>query len=149
MKRSILQLILFFVFAMFVAVLPSAVQAKLLPRFTSSGSGASTRTSAASSKSVVVTPRFLPARNGLRVAFNGLSNAKSVSYMLTYTTNGKEEGVTGSVDPSANSTSRELLFGTCSSGVCVNHGKIVNMKLEITSQLKSGKTSIKRYKIRV
>jgi len=132
-----------------IVLFPSKAQAKLLPRFTGSGGTPITRSSVVSSKNVVVTPRFLPGKSGLRVSFSGLSNANSVGYMLTYNTNGKEEGVTGSIDISSNSTQRDLLFSTCSSGVCTNHGKITGMKLEITSKLKSGKTSIRRYRIRV
>lgn len=121
--------------------------AKVLPRFQSSGGSSST--SARSYSGVSISPKFLPGRNGLRVAFGGLQYATEVSYMLTYETNGKSEGVTGSVKPGEGSTSRDLLFATCSSGVCTNHGKISNMRFEVTSKLKSGKTSIKRYRIRV
>jgi len=99
--------------------------AKVLPRFQSSGGSSST--SARSYSGVSISPKFLPGRNGLRVAFGGLQYATEVSYMLTYETNGKSEGVTGSVKP----------------------GKISNMRFEVTSKLKSGKTSIKRYRIRV
>jgi len=149
MKRDVLQFALFLILFLVVFIFPSGAQAKLLPRFTATGSGVSTRAPAVSSKSVVIVPRFLPARNGLSVSFSGIQNANTVSYMLTYTTNGKEEGVTGSIDTSSNIAKRELLFATCSSGVCTNHGKITNMRLEITSKLKSGKTAIRRYKIRV
>jgi len=125
--------------------------AKLLPRFQGS-SGSSSSSSAApvaSSKTVAVSPRYLPGKSGLKVFFGSLQNATSVSYILTYETNGKAEGVSGSVKPSEGNTSRDLLFATCSSGVCNNHGKITNMRLEVTSKLKSGKTSIKRYRMRV
>ena len=147
MKKLAL-LILFL--AVMSAMYSSIVEAKLLPRFQSSGGTATKPASARSYSTVVTSPRFLPARNGLRVAFSGLNNATSVSYMLIYETNGKQEGVSGSVNPSeGTSASRDLQFGTCSSGTCVQHKNITNMKLEITSHLTSGKTSIKRYRIRV
>jgi len=122
-------------------------QAKLLPRF--AGSNAAANQTPRSYSSVIITPRFMPARNGLRVSFAGLSNATNVTYILSYETNGKPEGVQGSINPSEGSTTRELLFGTCSTGVCVSHLDIKNMTLEIRSELTIGKTSIKRYRIRV
>ena len=129
--------------------LTDRVYAKLLPRFQSSGGTSSGPVSTKSYSGVMVSPRFMPARNGLRVSFSGLNNATSVSYTLTYETNGKQEGVSGSVNPSEGSTSRDLQFGTCSSGTCVAHKNIKNMKLEVTCKLTSGKTTIKRYSIRV
>ena len=141
----------FFIFlvilaASMVTACVSPAQAKLLPRFAKGGTSSS---APRSYSTVIVTPRFLPLRNGLRVSFAGLSNASSVTYMLSYQTNGKSEGVRGTIDPSEGSITREMLFGTCSSGVCVNHMNITNMRLEITSKLTNGKTSIKRYSIQV
>jgi hypothetical protein len=146
-----MQAVKFFIITIPIVFLlnPGYLEAKTLPRYRgTSGTGTSSAVSRPSN-TVQISLRFLPARNGVRVSFGGLNNATSVRYMLTYDTNGKSEGLSGSVNPSENSTSRDLQFATCSSGTCVKHANITNMKLEITSQLTSGKTAIKRYRIRV
>lgn len=99
---------------------------------------------------ITATAKLRRDRKALLVYFGNLQNANNVSYMLIYKTNGQEEGALGSVNPAqGNTASRELLFGTCSKSVCRYHTNITNMRLEITTELKSGKKSIKRYKIRV
>lgn len=128
-------------------VTASSVDARVLPRFRS---GAPASSSGASPSTVSVSPRFMSGKSGLRVSFNGISNAKKISYMLSYETNGKQEGVAGTITSAdGNSTSRDLLFGTCSSGVCRYHEGLKNMKLEVRSDLKNGKTAVRRYRIKI
>ncbi len=120
--------------------------AKVLPQVKSSKKTATTKRSFGSL--VTVTPKLRRDRKALLIYFGGLQNANSVSYLLIYTTNGQEEGAGGSVDPSyGNTSSREILFGTCSKNVCRYHANITDMRLEATADLKSGKKLIKRYKI--
>lgn len=121
------------------------VQARVLPRF-NSGGGKPTNYS-----TVVISPVLRADRKALVVYFAGLNNATAVTYTLSYNANGKSEGVRGTIQSASegNSTSRTLLFGTCSSGVCRYHSGISNMKLEVSSKLKSGKTTLRRYSIRV
>lgn len=149
MKRILLIMHLFLLSALVYLSLPETAYAKLLPRYRGSG-GTSVPISTRSYAGVGVSPSFMPGRGGLRVAFSNLQNATSVSYVLVYETGGKQEGVSGSVSSSdGSSVVRDLQFATCSSGVCVNHGKISNMQFTVTSELTSGKTSIKRFRIRV
>lgn len=96
-----------------------------------------------------VSARLRGDRKALNVSFSNLKKARNVMYILMYQTNGKDEGVSGSIDLSSDSTTRELLFGTCSSGVCRYHTSITNMKLEVTSEMTSGKKTLKRFRIRV
>ena len=94
--------------------------------------------------------RFRSDRRALNVNFYNLTTASSTSYELTYLGNGIEQGVVGSINQTeGSSASRLLLFGTCSKAVCTYHKNIQNMRLTITSKLNSGKTLIKRYKIKV
>ena len=138
------------VLALCTVVTAEYVEARVLPRFKSTGSSAPRSISTQASNTVIVQPGFMPGRGGLRVYFGNLQNAKSVSYTLSYETNGKPEGVSGTVSPSdGNSATRELLFGTCSTGVCTPHQNIKNMKLEVKIALVSGKVSVKRYRIKV
>lgn len=98
---------------------------------------------------ISVYPKLRGDRRALSVSFGNLQNANSVQYALIYVTNGQEEGAGGSVDTKISTSSRELLFGTCSKNDCRYHSNITNARLEVTSKLKSGKTSVKRYKIRI
>lgn len=100
--------------------------------------------------SVVIAPSLRRDRKALIVKFRNLKKAKSVFYSLVYQTNGKDEGVAGTVDSSSgNTVRRELLFGTCSSGVCRYHQRLKNMRFEATIELLSGKTLTKRYRIKI
>ena len=121
------------------------VEAKLLPRFSGSGSAGGSATTG-----FFVSPKLRGDRMALALYFGNLSKVKSVSYVLTYQGSGSDQGAIGSVDSSSgNAANRELLFGTCSSGVCTYHSNIVNAKLEITVEQLSGKKTLKRYRIRV
>ncbi|PIQ70287.1 hypothetical protein COS55_04035 [Candidatus Shapirobacteria bacterium CG03_land_8_20_14_0_80_40_19] len=94
--------------------------------------------------------KFRSDRRALNVSFYNLNTASSTSYELTYLGNDLEQGVVGSINPNeGSSASRLLLFGSCSGNVCTYHKNIQNMQLKITSKLKSGKTLIKRYRIKV
>jgi hypothetical protein len=125
----------------------SDVQAKVLPRYQSSGKAPA---KVAAPSGVAVSPRLRGDRRALEISFSNLSKANNVSYVLTYQTNGMDQGAQGSVSSSSgNSTSREVLFGTCSSGVCTYHANITNMKLEVTVELANGKKTVKRYKIKI
>ncbi|MBI2622257.1 hypothetical protein HYW66_01315 [Candidatus Microgenomates bacterium] len=121
------------------------VEAKVLPQ--TKGVKAAVRSAGGSS--FAVSARLLRNKNAVSVAFSNLQNVTSVMYTLSYQTSGREEGAGGTISQTEGSTSRELYFGTCSGYVCRPHGNITNARLEIQSQLKNGKTSIRRYKIRV
>lgn len=143
MKRVIVLLL--------IGILSTATPAsavRLLPRHTGT-KPASTAAKKTTSSSIGVSPKLMSGKTGLRVAFSNLTLANSVSYTLSYETNGKPEGVVGSVSVGKGSDTRELLFGTCSSGTCRYHKGLKNMTFTVTSSLKSGKKSIKRFRIRV
>lgn len=143
MKQLFICLSLSFIF-LFLHV--PFVDAKVLPQSRTQKSGGRVLVG----PSISISPRLRADRSALLVSFGNLQNASSVSYILTYSQNGQQEGAGGSTDPSqGNTASRELLFGTCSSGVCRLHSGISNMRFEVTTQLKSGKSVIKRFRIRV
>ena len=137
--------LLFIVFlSLFLLVLP--VEAKLLPRF----SGSSSYSGTSATTGFFVSPKLRGDRMAVALYFGNLSKVKSVSYVLTYQGSGSDQGAIGSVDSSSgNAANRELLFGTCSSGVCTYHSNIVNAKLEVTVEQLSGKKTLKRYRIKV
>lgn len=143
MKQVFICLSLFFIF-LFLFV--NFADAKVLPQ-------SKTKKSVGrvfAGPSISISPRLRVDRSALLVSFGNLQNASTVSYILTYAQNGQQEGAGGSVNPAdGNSATRELLFGTCSSGVCRLHSGISNMRFEINTELKSGKKVVKRYRIRV
>ncbi len=128
-------------------VFTSVVEAKLLPRFTKTGKMAGQRIV---SSGLVVSPKLRRDRLALILTLSNLQKVNNITYTLMYQTNGKDEGVSGTIDSSVGpSVTRELLFGTCSAGVCRYHQNISNMKLEVVSKLPNGKQTLKRYRIKV
>ena len=88
--------------------------------------------------------------NSVVVTFLNLSKVSRINYTLSYSANGVEQGVVGSLTPAGQTTdSRDLYFGTCSHGVCTAHRSITGATLTIETKLKSGGTHVKRYKIKI
>jgi hypothetical protein len=134
------------IFISFLATATTA-DAKLLPRYqTTTTSKAAPR---ATGNTIAVSPKFMSGKTGLKVAFSNVGAANTISYMLSYESNGKQEGIAGSVRPAEGNTSRDLLFGTCSSGKCVYHKNIKNCVLTVTAQLKNGKKQVKKFNVKV
>lgn len=120
---------------------------KTLPRVLNPGS---TTASPKSVKGITTSVRFRSDRRAIIVTFSNLSVASSINYVLTYTTNGVDQGFQGSVSPTLSSPqTREIIFGTCSSGTCRYDTKPTNAKLQITTVLKTGKKVIKTYRIKI
>lgn len=93
--------------------------------------------------------KFRGDRKAIILTLSNMSGVSSVSYQLTYLSNGISQGVMGQVDPSIEPTAtRELLFGTCSHGVCTYHTNIQNARLIVKSHLSSGLTVVKPYRIK-
>ena len=88
--------------------------------------------------------------NSIIVTFQNLTDVKRIQYELSYLTNGTAQGAMGTITPTGLvSDSRDLYFGTCSRGVCTPHYNITNATLFITTQLNSGGTNTKRYRIKI
>jgi hypothetical protein len=139
--------IVFSILLLSLTARPVQAAKRLLPRFRHRRS---VPAAARSYRGVAVSPRLRGDRRALIIYFGNLQNATLVTYRLSYKTGGRSEGAGGSVNPSeGNRARREILFGTCSAGVCNYHTDISEMKLEIISNLTSGKKSIKRYLVRV
>lgn len=117
----------------------------MLPQARKGGAAATVK-----SAGIGVSPVLRSDRHALNVYFSNLQNAKSVSYFLIYKTSTQDEGAGGTLNLSGGSSqSAELLFGTCSKGVCRYHTGIKNAKLEVTYTNKSNKKYIKKYRIKV
>ena len=117
---------------------------------TSRGSSGGSLTNYGTSGRVTTSVRFRGDRRAIIINFAGLNNATSVSYSLTYNSNGIPQGAVGTMtNIPGSSDSRELLFGTCSHGVCRYHTGLTDARLVITSKLKSGLTTRKSYRLKV
>jgi len=126
-------------------LLPGRVYAKrLLPA--AAGSKTTGKTTAGQVGTKV---KFRGDRRAVILSLSNLGTAKSVSYELQYETNGLTQGAGGSVAISGNTESREILFGSCSSGVCNYDKNIKNAKLTVTTILKSGKKIVKPFRLKV
>ncbi|PIS08749.1 hypothetical protein COT75_04680 [Candidatus Beckwithbacteria bacterium CG10_big_fil_rev_8_21_14_0_10_34_10] len=99
-------------------------------------------------RGVVSRVKFRPDRLGLLLNFSNFQNLQSGRYELIYDTNGVTQGAGGSIILGDSST-KELLFGTCSGNVCNFHENISNARLSIVSTLKDGTVILKPYRIKV
>lgn len=119
---------------------PQVVQARKIRVKSGGGSGGSGSYSSVS---------FFPSRLGIVINLYNLNSVSKVSYILSYFGSGQTQGVVGSFTPTSNTDSRELLFGTCSHGVCKYHEGITNAHLVLNFTLKSGAVVTKRYILKV
>jgi len=88
--------------------------------------------------------------NSVVVTFVNLGKVAKVTYTLSYTANGIEQGVVGSLTPAGVATdTRDLYFGTCSHGVCTAHRGIQKAVLIVETKLTTGRTNVKRYRIKI
>ena len=123
--------------------------AKVLAAKKRTSRGGTAVTSGTTSRGVQSSVKLKANRLGLILTLSGFGNISSVSYQLTYTTNGIPKGVSGTIQPTGATETRELLFATCSKNVCRWHTNIHDARLVVTSKLKSGLTVRKPYRIKV
>lgn len=107
-----------------------------------------TTTTAVASKPTI-SVRIRGDRRAIIASFNSLTTASSVSYSLSYVSRGIGQGVGGSMPTTSNSASREIIFGTCSGGVCRYDSGITDAKFVVTSTLKNGRKVIKTFRIKI
>jgi hypothetical protein len=121
---------------------------KVLPRFRATGK----TTNVTSSRGGITTSvKFRADRRAIIVNFSNLGVANSVSYTLSYNSRGTTQGAAGTLDPSISPdpTTRELLFGTCSHGVCRYDSGITNARFVVTTMTTGGKRVIKSFRLKV
>lgn len=124
--------------------LPSPAEAK---RKLPSPRAASTGKSTASGVAVKV--KFRVDRKGVILNFSNLSAASGVSYDLVYDTRGTTQNAGGAVKISSDTANAEVIFGTCSAGVCRYDTGISNAKLQVFITLKNGRKIVKPFRLKV
>lgn len=96
-----------------------------------------------------VSVRFRPDRLGILMSFTNFNGIESAAYSFTYTTNGVAQGAGGTIRSSNNPTAvRELIFGTCSTGVCRYHSNLADARLTVTIKYGNGKSATKIFRIK-
>lgn len=126
---------------------------KLLPRAKPTnavGNQSNAGKNTQSSQGATAKVKFRSDRKAIVATFTNLKVAKNVSYTLTYESRGTTQGAAGSVSATESEpVVRELIFGTCSHGVCRYDNGITNARLVVTTTLKNGKKVIKSFKLKV
>lgn len=141
MKKSVFLIAVFLLLLVFT---PSSAFAakKFVPKTTTSKK-------TVSSSGIPASVRYRGDRLGILLSFLNFTNLESVSYSFTYTANGTPQGAGGTITAANNPTaSRELLFGTCSSGVCTYHNNLSNARLVLTAKRTNGTAVTKAYRIK-
>lgn len=136
-----------FIFILVIVTLSaSSVSAKKLLPFLRKATGVTTSTSSG----VVSSVKFRGDRLGIIVTLRNLQAAYKVNYFLSYQTKGTTQGASGSItDTSIGSATRDIIFGSCSKGVCRYDTGISNAKFVITIYLNSGRKVVRSYKLKV
>lgn len=144
MKSLIKSVSLVIIILGFFLSLPTAVQAKRkLPVLKSASTAKSTSTN------VTVKVKFRSDRKGVILNFGNLTAASGVSYDLVYDTRGTTQNAGGAVKISSATANTEVIFGTCSSGVCRYDTGISNAKLQVFITLKNGQKIVKPFRLKV
>ena len=144
---KLLHLILSGVLLVILAFPHEAAAKRIIPQAKSSSS----IKNRAPTRGVSTSVKFRGDRRAIVVNFSNLSLASSVSYTLSYTSRGTPQGAGGTISPAVTSdpTSREIIFGSCSSGVCRYDSGITNAKFVVTTTLKNGGKVVKSFKLKV
>lgn len=143
MKKALC--IIIFVLAI-VTLSASSVSAKKLLPFLRKATGVTTSTSSGVTSSV----KFRGDRLGIIVTLNNLQAAYKVDYFLSYQTKGVTQGASGSItDTSIGSLTRDIIFGSCSKGVCRYDTGISNAKFVISIYLNSGRKIVRSFRLKV
>ena len=143
-KKHILTLVLAI---LITSVTVSSVHAakRRLPR----ASAININTTRASLSSPSVKVAFSDDRNAVTFTVSSLSSLSLIAYDFTYKSNGTTQGINGTVtDMSTDPATRELLFGTCSAGICRYDTDITDAKLTLTLTSTNGLKRVKTYILR-
>lgn len=142
------KLIVFFGILLLFVIFSKQVYAKrLLPFLQPAKSGTTTITS---TKGVSTKVKFRGDRRAIIVNFSNLLISTRVDYVLSYTSRGTMQGASGTIKDVGESTlERELIFGTCSHGVCRYDSGITNAKFTVVTTLKNGRKVSKSFKLKV
>lgn len=128
----------------------TALAKRLLPHLIPPKTNSFSKTYLPVSRGVSAKVKFRPDRLGILVTFSNLDLASRLSYQLTYTSLGVQQGTISSVNlQTGENSTREILFGTCSAGVCRFHENIQNARFTVTTTLKNGIQIVKPFRLKI
>jgi hypothetical protein len=143
------KLTIFIILVAFFVAFANEISAKrILPRAKTQAK-VSSQTTTARRKGISSSVKIRNDRKALDLTLSNFTDIESVSYILSYDSNGVTQGVSGAITDEENTVTRDLIFGTCSDKVCRYDTNITNARLTITTTLKSGLVVIKPYKIKI
>ena len=100
--------------------------------------------------SIAISPKLRKDRRALIIYFKGLNLTNSVNYSLSYDSSSGPQGAMGTINTAGKySLTRELVFGTASSGVYRYDTNVRNVTLKVSAILKNGKKFGKRYRFKI
>lgn len=141
MTLRILSIVFCFFFVSFIFSSPIFAAKKFIRK--------QTTVSKSAAGSIPAIAKYRSDKQGILLSFSNFKGIESVAYSFLYTTNGTQQGAGGTITAANNpSSERELLFGTCSHGVCTYHHNLSNAQLVLTAKLTSGKTITKSYRVK-
>lgn len=143
MKLKYLLLLLLILLILLVPLIPQASATIKRIRKAKAGGGISYV-----GKGVKASVRLRSDRLGILMNFSNFDNLESARYELVYEASGVQQGAGGTVFL-GDTDIKELLFATCSNGVCTFHNNVQNARLSIVSTLKDGTTILKPFRIKV
>lgn len=146
MTSKIVSVSIFLLF--FSLAFPTNVEAKRLLPYLRKTAASSTRTSGTAT-GYGLKVKFMPSRLGIVATFSNLNQVSKVSYIFSYASRGVMQGASGTVNTSEVNTVREIIFGTCSHGVCRYDSGITNAQFVVTTTFKNGKRLIKTFRLKV
>jgi hypothetical protein len=132
-----------FIFSIFISVAAPVEAKRKLP------AAKTATTSKSTASGVTVKVKFRSDRKGVILNFANLTAASGVSYDLVYDTRGTTQNAGGAVKITSDTANSEVIFGTCSTGVCRYDTGISNAKLQIFITLKNGRKIVKPFRLKV
>ena len=139
----------FLTLIVFLALPTPAFAKRLIPRLQKTTTTSTTARTTSTTKGVTTSVKFRADRRAIVVNFQNLSIAKSVSYTLSYNSRGTTQGAGGAISTAENNQTREIIFGTCSHGVCRYDSGITNAKFAVTTTLTNGKKIVKTFRLKI
>ncbi|OGK21852.1 hypothetical protein A3C23_00705 [Candidatus Roizmanbacteria bacterium RIFCSPHIGHO2_02_FULL_37_13b] len=99
---------------------------------------------------IAIAPKLRRDRHALIIYFKNLNTANSLTYSLSYDSASGPQGAMGTINTEGKySLSRELVFGTASSGVYRYDNNVKNVTLKVSATLKNGKKFGKKYRFKI
>src|SRR5258708_1400797 len=115
-----------------------SVSAKRFLPFLTAPSTSKSSVSRSTTRGVPISVRFRGDRLAIIATFSNINSFTSVSYTLSYLSRGIPQGVVGTIYNTDPNQTKEILFGTCSNGICRYDTGITNARFTVTTTLNSG-----------